>query len=60
MLKTGVALADKAAVTNPVNSEMRIIPIKIHIMQNARAYGDFGERSPYLKSKDKMLQWDRF
>ena len=47
-LKTGVALADNAAVTRPVKSDINIIPIKIHKMQNARAYGDFGERSPYL------------
>ena len=47
-LKTGVELADNAAVTKPVNNDINIIPIKIQAIQNARAYGDFGERSPYL------------
>lgn len=48
-LKTGVALTDNAAVISPVNNEINTIPSRIHIMQNARAYGDFGERSPYLR-----------
>ena len=49
MLNTGVALADNAALTNPVNKEMRMIPNMIQKMQKARAQMDLGDRSPYLK-----------
>ena len=37
MLNTGVALADNAALTNPVNKEMRMIPNMIQKIQKARA-----------------------
>lgn len=46
ILKTGVELALRAALTNPVNNEIRTIPNKIHMIQNARASSDLGERSP--------------
>ena len=48
-LKTGVALTDNAAVMSPVNNEIKTIPSRIQMIQKARAYGDFGERSPYLR-----------
>lgn len=53
-LNTGVALTDSAAVISPVNSEINTIPSRIHMMQKARAYGDFGDLSPYLYKRTKF------
>jgi len=50
-----VALTESAAVINPVNNEINTIPNNIHIMQNARAYGDLGERSPYLIERNEKV-----